>query len=326
MSSLIFALNAVAPIVLTVALGYILKKLNLMTAEFSKMANKLVFRVFLPAMLFLNVYKIEAAKNIEFTYIIYVFVCILVFFALAFPMATLCSDKRHRRGVLMQAAFRSNYALIGIPLAQSLFGDEGAAVATLLSALVIPLFNILAVICLSVYCEGKPDFKKITKDILKNPLIQSIALGGVFLLIRSILVKNGIDFRLTDIEPVYKVINYLSNVATPLCLLVLGAQFEFSTVAEIKKEIISGVLVRNLFVPLIGLGVAFLFFKNLFSGAHFAAFVAVFTSPLAVSSVAMAQEMKGDAQLAGQLVIWTTLFSALSTFTASLILKQIGIF
>jgi len=326
MNSFIFALNAVLPIVLTVALGYILKKLGLMTAEFSKTANRLVFKVLLPAMLFLNVYKTEAAKNIELTYIIYVFVCVLIFFALAFPMVTLCTRQRQRRGVLMQAAFRSNYALIGIPLAQSLFGTEGAAVATLLSALVIPLFNILAVICLSVYGEGKPNFKKIIIDILKNPLIQSIALGGVFLLIRSVFQKNGIGFRLTDIAPLYKLLTYLSNAATPLALLVLGARFEFSTVGRMKKEIISGVLVRNLFVPFTAIACAVLFFRESFTGAHFAAFVAVFASPLAVSSVAMAQEMKGDAELAGQLVIWTTLFSALSTFTASFILKQTGIF
>lgn len=326
MNSMIFALNAVAPIILMIVLGYILKKLKLMTADFSKMANKLVFKLFLPAMLFLNVYKIETSKDLDFSYIIYVFVCVLVFFILAFPMVILCSKERERRGVLMQAAFRSNYALIGIPLAQSLFGDEGAAVATLLSALVIPLFNVLAVICLSVYGEGKPSFRKIVADILKNPLILSIAVGGVILIIRNIFVKNGIEFRLSNIEPVYKLMTYLSNVATPLALLVLGAQFEFSTVGKVKREIISGVLVRNLIVPVLGLGTAVLFFRENFNGAHFAAFVAVFTSPLAVSSVAMAQEMKGDAKLAGQLVIWTTLFSALSTFAASFILKVIEIF
>lgn len=326
MTSFIFALNAVMPIVLMIALGYILKRIKLISTDFAKAANKLVFKLFLPCMLFLNVYKIENTQKVNVSYIIYVLAVVLICFLLAFPVVILATKHKNRRGVLMQAAFRSNYALIGIPLAESLFGDEGAAVATLLSALVIPLFNILAVICLSVYGEGKPSVKKIIKDIIKNPLIQSIALGGIALLIRSAFVKNGIEFRLSDIAPIYKVLTNLSNVATPLALIVLGAQFEFSMVSEMKTEILCGTLLRNLFIPILGIGGAMLLFPNSFTGAHYAAFVAVFTSPLAVSSVAMTQEMKGDAQLAGQLVVFTTLTSALSTFAASFILKQIGIF
>lgn len=326
MNSLIFAFNAVAPIVVMVAIGYILKKLGFMTADFARMANKLCFRVFLPAMLFLNVYNIEDAGSIGFDYIIYVTCAVILLFALSFPILQAATKRRECRGVLAQAAFRSNYALIGIPLAESLFGAEGVAVATLLSAVVIPLFNVLAVISLSLYREGKPNVKKILLDILKNPLIQSIALGGAVLLVRYAFAKGGIDFRLSDITPLYKVLSYLSSLATPLALLVLGAQFEFSAVAELKREIAWGVFMRCLLVPVIGLGGAYFLFGNRFSGAHYAAFVAVFTTPLAVSSVAMAQEMEGDVRLAGQLVIWTTLLSAFTTFIASFLLKAAGIF
>ena len=321
MDSLIFALNAVAPIVIMVAIGYILKKTGFMSADFSKQANKLCFRVFLPVMLFMNVYKIEDIAAVDLDYIIYVTVAIPALFLLSFPFVAFATRKRECRGVLAQAAFRSNYALIGIPLAESLFGAAGVAVAALLSAVVIPLFNILAVICLSLYREGKPSVKKILLDILKNPLIQSIALGIVVL-----IVRRYVDFRLSDITPVYKVLTYLSNLATPLALLVLGAQFEFSTVKALRREIIFGTLMRCVIVPVLGLGAAYLFFRGRFTGAHFAAFVAVFTTPLAVSSVAMAQEMDSDVKLAGQLVIWTTLLSAFSTFIASFLLKAAGVF
>ena len=96
--------------------------------------------------------------------------------------------------------------------------------------------------------------------------------------------------------------------------------------AELKKEIIFGTVLRTVIVPLIGLGIAFLFFRNIFSGAHFAAFVAAFATPVAVSSVPMAQEMGSDSQLAGQLVVWSTLVSAFTVFLASFILKSAGIF
>ncbi len=321
MASFIFALNAVLPIVLTVALGYLLKKIGWMDVAFSKKANKLCFRIFLPCMLFLNVYKIENIGNIETDYIIYTAIAVLALFFIAFPMVTFATRHRERRGVLCQAAFRSNYALIGIPLAESLFGEEGVAAASVLSAVVIVLFNILAVICLSVYREGKPSFKRIFSDILKNPLIISIVLGITVLLIRPYF-----DFRISDVTPIYKVLTYLSNLATPVALLVLGAQFEFSSVSVLKREIVWGVCMRCLMVPVLGLGTAYLLFKGSFTGAEFAALTAVFTTPLAVSSVAMAQEMGADDQLAGQLVIWTTLMSAFTTFIASFLLKSAGIF
>jgi len=326
MNSFLFAINAVAPIVIMTAIGYILKKAGLFSAEFSKTANKSVFKIFLPAMLFLNVYKIDISEKTDLSYILYVFAVVLVLFALSIPLARIASEKNERRSVIMQAAFRSNYALIGIPLAQSLFGEEGVIVATLLSALVIPLFNILAVIALSIYGKGKPNVKKILLDILKNPLIQSIALGGIFLMVRSAFVNYGVSLRLTDITPVYKVLTYLSNVATPLSLLVLGAQFEFSRIGDMKREIFSGIIMRTFIIPVLGLGTAYLLFADNFNGAHFAAFIAVFTTPMAVSSVAMSQEMGADAELAGQLVIWTTVSSAFTTFIASFILKSLGVF
>ena len=328
MESFLFAVNAVSPIILTVAIGYILKKAGLIPLALAKAINKLVFRVFLPCMLFLNVYTIQDIGSIDLGYILYSAGALLVIFGVAFPLVILFEKNNGRRGVLLQAAFRSNYALIGIPLAESLFGNEGSVIATVLSAAAIPLFNVLAVISLTVFRSDneKNGTKKILTDIAKNPLIQSIACGIVVLLIRSVFVSSGITFRLTEITPLFTVLRYLSNLATPLALLVLGAQFEFSAVSALRREIIFGTLARTVFVPILGVGTTWLFFSNTFGGAHFAAFVAMFATPVAVSSVPMAQEMDGDTELAGQLVVWTTLISAFSVFLISYLLKLGGIF
>ncbi len=328
MDSLIFAINAVAPIIVTVAVGYLLKKAGLMNEGFAKAANKLVFRLLLPSMLFLNVYKIDNLASFDFGYVGYVLAALVLIFAFSIPLCLAISRDSARRGVLLQGIFRSNYALIGIPLAQSLFGDEGAVVATLLSAVFVPALNILAVISLSIFKKdgSKPDVKKILLGIVKNPLIQSIALALVFLGVRAVFENVGISFRISQIPAIFTPLEYFQRSATPLALLVLGAQFEFSAIRELRREIIFGTAMRTFVVPVLGLGVAYLFFSNTFTGAHFAAFVAVFATPVAVSSVPMAQEMDGDSALAGQLVVWTTLFSALSVFLASFLLKLAGIF
>jgi predicted permease len=330
MDSLIFAFNAVSPIIATVAIGYILKKIGLMNEDFSKKANKLVFRVFLPIKLFLNIYGIKTISSVNLGYVVYALVALLVVFALAIPTVIFVTKKKKCRGALLQGIFRSNYALIGIPLASLLFDAEGEEVATLLSAFIVPAFNVLAVIGLSVFNnEGKkPSFKKIILGIVKNPLIIGIVSGLAVLGIRAILQNNGISFRISDIPVVWKTADYLSSIATPLALIVLGAQFEFSAIPTLKREIISGVLLRSVIVPLLCLGTAYILFKDNkdFGGAQFAALVAAFCTPVAVSSVPMAQEMGADTDLAGQLVVFTTIASGLTVFVASFALKQAGIF
>lgn len=328
MESFLFALNAVLPVILTVLTGYVLKRIGLLPRELIKPLNKLIFRIFLPAMLFLNVYKIESLQTADGGYILFALLAILIVFASSIPLVMLLTARKERRGVLLQACFRSNHALIGVALTQALYGDEGVKACALLSAFLIPLYNVLAVVSLSIFQkqERRGAFRGILTDIVKNPLILSVAVGLVALAFRALFVKLSFPFRLSDVTPLMKLLESLSSVATPLSLLVLGAQFEFSAVPELKKEIVFGTLMRTAIVPLICIGSAFVFFHNRFNGAHFAVLIATFATPVAVSSVPMSQEMKGDATLAGQLVVWTTLFSSLSVFFASFLLKLGGIF
>ena len=326
-NSFIFAVNAVSPILLTVVIGYCLKKWGLLTGDVAKAINKLVFRVFLPVMLFNNIYKINDLGTFRPGYIIYSILAVAILFGLCLVFVIFFTKDPKKRAALLQGSFRANYALIGIPLAESLNVPGAVMAATILSAFMIPTFNTFGVISLSIFREGdeKPSVKKILIGIAKNPLIQGVLAGAVALLIRAVFVNFGVQFRLNEVEPVYKVITWISGLASPLSLLVLGAQFEFSAVATLKREIISGVVIRNLIIPILGLGVAYLFFRD-FGGAEFASLVAVFATPIAVSSVPMAQEMDADATLAGQLVVWTTLFSTFSVFFSTLILHALGVF
>ena len=326
MTSFLFALNAVLPIILMVGTGYIVKRVGLITPEVAKGANKLVFRLFLPCLLFLNVYKISSVGGIGIGYIFYIVIAEIVIFAAAIPIVMLLTKDNGRRGPTLQCVFRSNFALIGIPLAISLYGDAGGAVAALLSAVAIPAFNILAVVSLTMFKDGARsiDVKRIVLGVVKNPLIQSIAVGGVALLVRMVLVRCGVEWRLTDLTPVYKVLESMSQVATPLALVVLGAQFEFSAIPGYKKEIIFATLARVLVVPIIVVGVALAFFS--FEGAHYAAILALAATPVAVSSVPMTQEYGQDAALAGQFVVWTTILSSVTLFAFIFVLNLLGIF
>ncbi|MBR2381513.1 MAG: AEC family transporter [Clostridia bacterium] len=326
MEDLLFALNVVLPIILMIVVGYILKKAKLLTEDTAKKLNTLVFRLFLPIMLFLNVYKIQNFSEIDFTFVFYAIGITVLLFLIGIPVMHVLFKDNRQRSVMLQGIFRANYALVGIPLAESLFGAEGSIMASLLSAFIVPVFNILAVICLTIYSAGdkKPSFSGVIKGIANNPLIQGITCGLLALGVRAIFVKFGIEFRISNITPIYKTLQNLSSVATPLSLLVLGARFELSAIPHLKKHIIIGTVNRVVIVPIVGITIAVLL--NRFSGAQFASFVACFCTPIAVSSVPMSQEMGADADLMGQLVVWSTVFSAFSIFIASFILKALGIF
>ena len=329
MDSFIFALSAVAPIVLAVIVGYFFKKIGMMDEDFAKKANKLVFRAFMPVMLFVNIYKMSLS-DVDLGFIGYCLIALFIVFALSIPACMMIAGKKDRVGVLVQAIFRSGYSLIGIPLAGSLYGDEGMMAATILSAALIPCFNVLAVISLSALGNDsgeKVSPKKIILDIIKNPLIIGIFAALVCVAVRTLVLEPmGITFKLSNITPLFQVLQYLANLAIPLALLVLGAQFEFSAVAALKKEIIFGTLTRTVIVPALVLGVAFLFFRERFNAAQFATLVAAFATPVAVPSVPMVQEMGGDVTLAGQLVVWSTIVSALTVFLVTFLLRMGGAF
>ena len=327
MDSFIFAISAVAPIVLMVALGYFLKRIGMIPASFATAGNKLVFRIFMPVMLFLKIYRIEDLSGINLTFIIFAVIALLVIFAVAVPLSFVVARKKDRRGVLVQASFRSGYSLIGIPLAQSLYGEAGGMAAALLSAAVIPLFNVLAVVSLSALGNDSGErvsVKRIVMGIIKNPLIIGIFSGLVAIGIRTVLAHFDISFRLAQVTPVMEVLQYVGSLAIPLALLVLGAQFELSAVSSLKREIISGVVMRCAIVPLFALGIAYIFFRGDLGKAEFAAYASLFATPVAVPSVPMVQEMNGDVTLAGQLVVWSTLAGAFSIFLAAFLLRLGG--
>lgn len=334
MDVLVFSLNAVLPIVLLVALGYLLRRINLFNDDFLNLGNKLVFRLFLPVMLFFNVYNIADFSEINWWFVLYGSIAIIVVFALCTAIVPLFVKQNNRRGVIVQALSRSSYAIIGIPLATSLYGASGAAAASIMSAFSIPLFNALSVMALAAFDrEGnsKVNWKKMFKDIVTNPLILAVLAGIVVLGVRAIYAHWGWNFRLKsftlagmEVNFLYKAIEYVAQLATPFALIVLGGRFKFSATKQLWKHITAVCVIRMLVIPAVTIGLAYLIVPSL-GGEHYASYIALFASPVAVASAVMAKEMGGDDDLAGQLVVWTTLVSGFTLFAVIAVCKAVGL-
>lgn len=325
----IFSVNAIIPLILIILLGYFLKQKNFFSKDFLKAGNKLVFRVSLPVLLFCNIAELDNISRIPWKAVIYVLCVIAVLVLTGFVIAKLTPDV-NQKGVMMQCIFRSNFALIGVPLAELISGGEGVTVAAILSAFTIPLYNILAVIVLTGFKGGESasSIKGQLKEISRNPLIIGVFSGIVVLILKMTFSHHIPPQVFYNLRFFKTTLNYIARSATPLSLLVLGGQFEFSKIKGYKKQLIIGTLGRTFFAPLIGLGAAVILTKLeilIFEPAVFAALISLFATPVAVASAIMAEEMDNDGQLAAQLVVWTSLVSVFTLFGFIFVLRFLGV-
>lgn len=326
---LLFTINTIMPIILLMVLGYLLRRINFLTNDFLKIGNKTVFYVLLPILLFKNIADINDISQIRMDVIGYIMIIIAILMVIGFFMGLTVKEPK-QKGVIHQCIFRSNFALIGVPLAELMGGDNGVLMAAVISLFSIPTFNVLAVIVLSVYKNQKIkiDVKKIILDIIKNPLIIGVLAGLLVAFLKLVMRNNQITNPFVRFNFLYTVISYLARAATPVALLVLGGQFDLKRISGYKKQLIIGVAGRNLVSPLIGVGAAVVLtlsgYTN-FGPDVFAALIALFGTPVAVASAIMAEAMNNDGQLAGQLVVWTTLFSLLTLFIVIFIVRALGL-
>ena len=332
---LLTAVNAVAPIVLLILFGYWLRRKGFLTEGFLQVGNKFVFRICLPVLLFINVYSIDGFGAISWHIVLFTSAVVCVLFLLGLVAAMTTTSVPERRGVIAQCVVRSNFSIIGLPLAAALGGDAAVSVAAVVSAFSIPLFNIFGVIALSVYVEGSDKNKRsaghIAMGILKNPLIIGAVLGmlclGLREMQRQLLGTVAISLE-RDLKFLYKCLENLKAMSTPLGLIVLGGEFKFSAVKGLFKEIAVSSVWRLVLAPAIGLGAAVLLshLGILRAGTNeYASMIALFGTPVAVSSAVMAGEMGNDEQLATQLVMWTSIGSVVTIFLQACILMAFGL-
>ena len=217
-----------------------------------------------------------------------------------------------RRGVIVQAIFRSNFVLMGVPIVANIFGDANIAISTMMIAVIVPLYNILAVFALETFRGGKFALLPILKGVIKNPMILG-AIAGATLLILGVHVP----------APVLKPIGQISAATTPVALIILGASFKFGSTHEHRRQLLGCIFGRLILVPSLLLSAAILLG---FRGIDFVTLIAIFGTPCAVVSFAMAQQMGCDADLAGNCVVFTSALSCLTMFCWILLVKTLGVF
>ena len=310
--NLIVSLQAVFPLFAIMAVGFVIRRVGLVDEYSLKKMNSVCFKVFMACMMFNNIYKIDLSNFTESGVILYSCISVVLCLILVLLLVNLTEKDRSKRGVLVQAMFRANFVVLGLPLVTNIYGPEGAVIPSILIAIIVPFFNISCVVLLT-YFNGKerPTAGKLVKKILTNPYIVAALIALFFKLIR---------LQLPDM--VYSVVKDMSAVANPLALLILGASFSFSNVPKYKKDLIYCCTMRLLVVPLLFVTPAILLGIR---GVGLMTVLAIFATPTAISSHVMTQELGGDADLCGAEVVMSTALSIVTLFVWIFCFKSFGL-
>ena len=313
MENLIFSLNATIPIFLMMLLGMLFRKLGWMDEVFAAKMNKFVFLVPLPVLLFEQLATVDFSEVWDIKFIIFCFVVTAISITISTLISLLWKD-RSIKGEFIQATYRSSAALLGIAFIQNIYGTAGMAPLMIIGS--VPLYNIMAVVVLSVFKPGNNSFdkalvKKTLKGIATNPIIIGIVAGFVW---------SALKLSMPSI--LHKTVSSIGATATPMGLMSMGATFEMKKATSKMKPTLVAV-----FMKLVGFCVVFLPMAALlgFRNEEMIAILVMLGSATTVSSFVMARNMGHEGTLSSGVIMMTTLLSAFTLTMWLDVLRSFGV-
>ncbi len=312
--NLVFSLNATVPVFLMMVFGWFARMIGLLDDHTTSKLNKFVFKALLPALLFMDLSAADFRQVWDTRFVIFCMTATLLSVGIALCFSLFHKDKSER-GEIIQASYRSSAAILGIAFVKNIYGE--ATMAALMIVGTVPIYNIIAVIVLSLTSPDKRNSKSgkelalgTLKEIITNPIIIGIAVGILWSL-------SGIS------QPVImsKSISYLGNMATPLSLTALGASFKFSDAkgripVTVGIVFIKLVMFCGIFLPAaVWLG---------FRGEKLIAILVMLGSATTGSCFVMAKNFGHKGAITAFAVMLATLCSAFTLTTWLFVLKSLG--
>lgn len=313
MENLIFSLNATIPIFLMMLLGMLFRKLGWMDEVFAAKMNKFVFLVPLPVLLFEQLATVDFSEVWDIKFILFCFVVTAISITISTLISMLWKD-RSIKGEFIQATYRSSAALLGIAFIQNIYGTAGMAPLMIIGS--VPLYNIMAVVVLSLFKPGNNSFdkalvKKTLKGIATNPIIIGIVAGFVW---------SALKLPMPSI--LHKTVSSIGATATPMGLMSMGATFEMKkATSKIKPTLVA------VFMKLVGFCAVFLPVAAVlgFRNEQLIAILVMLGSATTVSCFVMARNMGHEGTLSSGVIMLTTLLSAFTLTMWLDVLRSFGL-
>lgn len=312
MSNLIYSINATLPIFLLIILGRVLKTTKIINDEFTKTADRYVFRIALPALLFSDLTENNVGSAFDGKYVLFCFSVTIFSIAVLWGLTEKFMKNEEQKGAFIQGSYRSSAAILGLAFINNMYDSVGMAPLMIIGC--VPLYNIFAVIILTLKGDNggkKPNMKETFINVMKNPILLSILIALPF----ALLNLHFPSF-------VNKAIGSVANTATPLALISIGASFEGKKALKKMKptllaSFIKLILLASLFLPL----AVFFGYRN----QELMALLVMLGSPTTVSSYIMAKNTGNDGILTSSIIVLTTLLSSLTLTLWIFVLKSFGV-
>lgn len=312
MSNLIYSINATLPIFLLIILGKVLKTTKIINNEFTKTADRYVFRIALPALLFSDLTENNVGSAFDGKYVLFCFSVTIFSIAVLWGLTEKFMKNEEQKGAFIQGSYRSSAAILGLAFINNMYDSVGMAPLMIIGC--VPLYNIFAVIILTLKGDNggkKPNMKETFINVMKNPILLSILIALPF----ALLNLHFPSF-------VNKAIGSVANTATPLALISIGASFEGKKALKKMKptllaSFIKLILLAGLFLPL----AVFFGYRN----QELMALLVMLGSPTTVSSYIMAKNTRNDGILTSSIIVLTTLLSSLTLTLWIFVLKSFGV-
>ncbi len=311
--NLIFSLNSTMPIFLLIVLGWFLMRVHLFNEEFAAVADKYVFKVALPVLLFRDIATADIYANFQLKFVLFCMIATTIMFMGTWALTELFMKDKSMVGAFVQGAARGSAAILGIAFVNNIYGNSGMAPMMIVAA--VPLYNIYSVIILT-FCSNdrsshKGAIKKALINIIKNPIILGIFIGLPFSLLR-------IDLP----QIISKSVDNIAATATPIALLVVGATFEGRKAIKKIKPTMVATLIKLIIIPLVFFPFAVMLG---FRGSELVAILVMLGSPTTVTCYIMAKNMGNDSVLSSSIVVMATLLSSITLTMWVFILKSLAL-
>ncbi|QIM68683.1 AEC family transporter [Basfia succiniciproducens] len=312
LSSLIFSVGVTLPTILLLILGMLIRKKKMIDDRFCEQSTKVVFNITLPVLLFFSVYGKHVDYISQMAVLSVGIIGTISLFLLAELFAARFIAEKRERGTFVQAIYRGNSGILGLAFCISAFGDSAAVPASIYSAAVIFLYNILAVITLTrSLSTGSVSVVSIMKGVIKNPLIIAILFA---------LLANSISLELP--APLLSTGNYLANMTLPLALICTGATIDLSVFSnKTSNVVLMGSLGRLVVTPVFMILIGKVFGLD---GMLLGVVALMNTTPVASAAYAMVRAMGGNSVTVANIIGITTVGSMITSSLMLLILSQAG--
>lgn len=312
MDNLILCFHAICPLLLLMLLGYFLKRIQFLPKAGFDALDKLCFRIFIPAMLFYNVYTADFSTAFHPQAVAFLILAILgIFLAAFFLVPRLLPGRNADSATVIHGICHGNLAALGMPLLINLFGEGDTTVFSILLAFSSTLVNPLMVYE-RIYFQGDTiRFGQLLKKVLTAPYLVGTLSG---LLCKLLGLELPLFLRTAIVN--------LKTIAAPLCLIALGGSFTFASIRRLLWPVICTVLAKCVWVPMVVLGIAVVLG---FRGIVLASLMVVFCCPSAAAIYSFCTGYCGNPELASQIVVYSTTFSILSMFLWVFAFLQLGL-